>query len=73
MEDIYYYKDGTVSDDLDSSKVLHRLDGPAAIEAGFSECWFKDGVRHRSDGPAVTYKTGEKEWWVEGKRVSAPE
>ena len=29
MEDIYYYKDGTTSEDLDSSKILHRLDGPA--------------------------------------------
>lgn len=69
MTDQYYYKDGTVSDDLDSDKVLHRLDGPAAIEEGFAECWFKDGVRHRVGGPAVTYNNGKKEWWVEGKRI----
>ena len=72
MNDQYFYKDGTTSEDLDSSKVLHRLDGPAAIEAGFSECWFKNGVRHREGGPAVTLATGETEWWIEGVRIPAP-
>ena len=72
MNDEYYYKDGTMSDDLDPSKVLHRLDGPAVIEDGFSEAWFKDGVRHRIGGPAIIYKTGEKEWWIEGERVPEP-
>lgn len=69
MKDQYFYKDGSVSEDLDPNKTLHRLDGPAAIEAGFSECWFKDGVRHRVGGPAVIYSNGEKEYWVEGKRI----
>ncbi|SMF05812.1 hypothetical protein [Pseudobacteriovorax antillogorgiicola] len=69
MNDQYFYKDGTTSDELDSDKVLHRLDGPACIEDGFAEAWFKDGVRHRDNGPAVIYKNGKKEWWVNGKRL----
>ena len=68
MEDQYFYKDGTVSDELDSDKVLHRVDGPAAIEAGFAECWFFDGKRHRDDGPAVIYADGRREWWVHGQK-----
>lgn len=72
MEDIYYYKDGTTSNDLDTDKVLHRVDGPAAIEAGFAECWFLDGVRHREGGPAVIYQDGTTEWWTQGTRIPAP-
>ena len=72
-EDLYYYKDGTTSNELDSDKVLHRVDGPAAIEAGFAECWFLDGVRHRDNGPAVVYKDGKKEWWSHGKRLPDPQ
>ncbi len=73
MDDIYYYKDGTSSNELDSNKILHRTDGPASIEAGFAECWFFNGVRHRVGGPAVTYASGQKEWWEHGKRLPAPE
>lgn len=72
MEDTYYYKDGTQSEELDPSKVLHRVDGPAAIEAGFAECWFFNGVRHRDDGPAVIYQNGNTEWWKHGKKLSNP-
>ena len=72
MEDIYYYKDGTTSHDLDSEKILHRVDGPASIEAGFAECWFLNGVRHREGGPAVLYQDGTREWWTHGKKVSEP-
>ena len=32
MKDIYYYKDGTTSEEHDSSKTLHREDGPAIIK-----------------------------------------
>jgi len=68
-EDLYYYQDGTTSTDLDETKVLHRADGPAAIEYGFAEAWFFNGVRHRSDGPAIIYADGQVEWWISGVRV----
>jgi len=68
-KDLYYYKDGTVSDELDDNKILHREDGPACIEDGFAEAWFFDGVRHREQGPAVIYADGKVEWWVRGVKV----
>ena len=67
--DLYYYKDGTFSEELDENKILHRVDGPASIEEGFAEAWFFDGVRHRDNGPAVIYTNGKVEWWIHGVRV----
>ena len=72
MTDTYYYKDGTTSEELDSDRILHRVDGPASIEAGFAECWFFDGVRHSDDGPAVIYANGATEWWKHGKKIQEP-
>lgn len=69
-EDLYYYKDGTTSTELDETKILHREDGPASIEHGFAEAWFFNGVRHRNDGPAIIYQDGRVEWWISGVRVS---
>ena len=68
-EDKYYYKDGTVSSELDPDKTLHREDGPACIEIGFGEAWFFNGVRHREDGPAVINSDGSEQWWKHGKRI----
>lgn len=70
MEDIYYYKDGTTSNELDEDKVLHREDGPASIEPGFGEAWFLNGVRHREGGPAVILADGTKEYWIHGVKQS---
>ena len=70
MKDKFYYKDGTTSSDYDSSKVLHREDGPAVERADGdrTKAWYIDGKHHRTDGPAVEYADGGKEWWVDGKQ-----
>jgi len=48
---------------------LHREDGPAMIMFE-SEFWYKDGKRHREDGPAIIYGDGEKQWWLNGIKVT---
>jgi len=40
MNDKYYYKDGSVLDFYDDSKVLHRLDGPAVEWANGDRYWY---------------------------------
>jgi hypothetical protein len=51
--------------------LLHREDGPAAIDSNGAEYWFFEGKRHRIDGPAVTCPDGYKAWWIEGKKHRA--
>jgi hypothetical protein len=56
----YHYKDGTISNEFDDTKILHREDGPALVLISHFgtpayEIWYKDGKDHRSDGPAHFY------------------
>jgi hypothetical protein len=66
-KDKFYYKDGT-SGEWDDTKVLHRVDGPAAEYADGGKGWWIDGKPHRIDGPAVEFADGDREWFVDGKR-----
>ena len=31
--------------------------------------WFKNGKSHREDGSAMVLKSGNKEWWLDGKPI----
>jgi hypothetical protein len=40
-------------------------DGPSS-----SRSWYVSGQRHRDNGlPAIIHENGDKEWWVNGKRI----
>lgn len=79
MNDKYYYKDGTISNErlppapFSTAPLLHRIDGPA-IKTSTGEDWYVDGKRHRVDGPAVVYKDGTSYWLIHGNlhRVDGP-
>ena len=66
----FYYKDGTTSSEYDTSKALHRTDGPVAEMADGTKIWYVDGKRHRLDGPAVEYSNSYKRWYVDDKHYS---
>jgi hypothetical protein len=66
--DKYYYKDGTTSTIHDSSKILHRVDGPAIEWADGEKWWYFNGKLHREDGPAIEHEDGSTSWWVDDKR-----
>lgn len=70
---VFYYLDGSVLDYYDRNRILHRLDGPAAVWNGNKE-WHQNGKRHRLDGPAIIWANGYKSWWQNGKlhRISGP-
>jgi len=70
----FYYKDGSVLDFYDNSKMLHRVDGPAIEYADGRKDWFIDGKRHREDGPACEWVNGDTSWYFDGKlhRVNGP-
>ena len=74
MKNKYYYKDGTTSSEHDTSKALHRIDGPAVEYADGDKIWYIDGQCHREDGPAVEWADGDKQWYVNGKchRIDGP-
>lgn len=57
-----------------SNGVLHRIDGPAVVEADGSEEWWQNGKLHRVDGPAVTHANGTQKWYLNGKphRLDGP-
>lgn len=57
-----------------TSKQLHREDGPAIIYPDGTEVWYKEGQRHREDGPALTNKDGYEIWYKGGElhRVDGP-
>lgn len=67
LKDKYYYKDGTTSERLDNTKVVHRVDGPAVEFIDGGKIWYFEGERHRLDGPAVEYTYGDTHWYVNGK------
>ena len=69
MKGKFYYKDGTTSEIRDSSKVLHRTDGPAVEYINGDKLWYVDDRLHRVDGPAVE-SDGDKFWWVDDIQYS---
>jgi hypothetical protein len=46
---------------------LHRLYGPAHIQANGSQYWYKDGQSHRDDGPAMIFPDGNLRWFKNGE------
>ena len=48
---------------------LHRLDGPALIDANGYQAWYKHGFWHREDGPAIIYHDGRQAWYRNGERI----
>jgi len=70
----YYYKDGSVLDYCEISKVLHREDGPAVEWADGYKAWWVNNQLHREDGPACEYADGSKCWYINGKvhRLDGP-
>lgn len=46
-------------------------DGKNTNQAGTQ--WLKNGSLHREDGPAVVWRNGNKEWYLEGQRLSEEE
>jgi hypothetical protein len=67
MKDKFYYKDGTTASEDDTSKTLHREDGPAIEYANGAKTWYIDDKRHRADGPAAEYASGIQGWYIEGE------
>ena len=70
MENKFYYKDGTTSSKYDSSKEVHRTDGPAVEYADGTKAWYIDGKQHRIDGPAAEYSDGDKSWYIDDERYT---
>ena len=35
--------------------------------------WYRNGKRHREDGPAVEHADGKREWFRQGKELTASE
>jgi hypothetical protein len=73
-KDKFYYKDGTISNEHDLLKILHRVDGPAVERTNGTKYWFVDDKYHRLDGPAVERTNGTKYWFVDDKyhRLDGP-
>ena len=68
MNHIYYYSDGTTSSSVDTSKTLHREDGPAIEYSDGEKVWCINGKLHREDGPAVDDPDGTRKWYINDKR-----
>ena len=73
MNHKFYYKDGTTASEYDTSKELHREDGPAAEHTNGTKGWYVNGKCHRVDGPAVEYTDGTKSWYIDNKRYTKEE
>jgi len=68
---IYYTKEGKFkTEDISilSSKILHRLNGPAVIDSEGNKQWRVNNIWHRLDGPAVILYNDDKFWYKHGKR-----
>jgi len=48
-----YHIDGTITNEVEYNKPLHRLDGPALIIGRYREEYWVNGERHNLEGPAV--------------------
>jgi len=73
MKDKFYYKDGTTSSKYDSSKEVHRVDGPAIEHTNGAKHWATDDKRHRIDGPAIEWADGSKYWYVDDQHYTEKE
>ena len=73
---IYHREDGPAIEYGDGAKSwlingqYHRTDGPALDYIAVKK-WCVNALLHRTDGPAVEWKNGDKEWWINGFRLSA--
>jgi len=69
---IAHYVDGTIADDVDYSKPLHRVDGPAVVIKKHREEYWINGIQHRWDGPAViSYGLGGvNQYFINGTQIS---
>lgn len=54
---------------IDLKDIPKNFTGIAEYPNGDREC-YKEGKLHREDGPAVEYSNGEKEWWIDGARIT---
>ena len=68
IRDTFYYSDGTISDHLNTQKVLHRIGGPAVEWSNGDTSWFINGKHHREDGPAVE-NSNPDQWYYHGKQI----
>lgn len=85
--DLYHFKDGSVSENDDEEKVLHRSDGPAMIltspchvyidehtvVSGPAVAWFFDNKLHREDGPAVEEEGQDPRYFILGLEMTREE
>ena len=71
--DKFYYSDGTISSEIDWSKVIHREDGPARECSNGAKYWYMNDKRHREDGPAIEWSNGSVEYWLNNKFYSEKE
>jgi len=61
-----------VSVTRDSGGWLHSVDdAPAVVTQHGARFWYNHGLQHRKGGPAVEMTNGDREWWVNGRRISA--
>lgn len=58
---------------------VHRVGGPAVVNADGFEQWVQDGRRHRVDGPAFVHRRSSRNgllagaWMVRGEELSFPQ
>ena len=69
----YHYKDGTILNKYDSTKILHRENGPAVEWDDGEKWWYFEDKKHRLDGPAVEYSDGRELWFINDDRLSEEE
>ncbi len=60
------YSNGTVEWFENGNGLLHRVDGPAIINADGDKFWYKNGKLHRDEAPAVEWNDGDTEWYFDG-------
>jgi hypothetical protein len=53
--------------------ILHREDGPARIHTNGTKKWFRYGGFHRIGQPAIEWNSGQREWWIEDKKIGQTE
>ena len=41
------------------------------MEGPLGKIWYRNGKRHREDGPSVEHADGRKEWFRQGKELTA--
>lgn len=85
--DTFYFADGTIGNEDDGEKTLHRIDGPALILLtpcqicvanqvminGPAKAWFLNNQLHRIDGPAIEEEQMPPRYFVMGLELSKEE